>query len=231
MRVPIEKLAYGKGMLLEAEMLNRDFALAPFLVANLTDRYSDGILGGLTVLVRDQKLYLTPGLFKLGGRLGWSRTELALETPPLGETRFLRVDAGEDAWLLSWSPDERAGLILCRLTPRDPKLLRDSFHLGHKEDAASQNWLNYLDAPDYIQLEYARGASLSARPTLLPSLQRRLLPFVQDEGFKLWLLNGIFPLLDYFGTDDWSAALDRFAEILGFKKKKTRSPDERRSII
>ena len=233
MRLETPFARYGKGMLLEAAMLNRDFSLAHFLIEKCaTGRLSDGIIEGLEVRPREGELILGKGVFKLGGALGWSREDLPLEIPPKGNWRFLTIArADENSWDIEWKLTPDSGdLVLCRSKILDPANLREASYLNRDAQPSIETWLKYLQGVDYIQAEYAMAASFGERPTLLPVLQRFLARFARSNDLKIQLLNGLFPILDFYDTDDWQEGLDALiAELTEAPPRATKQ--ESRSII
>lgn len=229
MRVIVEERPYKKGMVLEAAMLNRDFALDRFLLAESLARLSDGIVSGLNTVVRDGALVLERGVFRLDGALGWLLEDMELEWPPEKQLcQLCLAKETENVWKLAWQAEPGDALVLCRVKMLDRQNLRNSFHRGGVKERGLQNWLTYLKGVDYIQLEYAMAASCGKRPTLLPALLQTLAPFVKAPELKIWFMNGLFPMLDYFGVNNWQEALDSLAaEVRGApQQKKAASDDE-----
>lgn len=211
MRLETPIVRYRKGMLLEADMLNRDFSLARFLLERCAaGRLSDGVIDGLAINPKGGGIVLGSGAFKLGGVLGWIGGDIALELPPKNEWRFLSLEsAGENVWNLEWKAAPTAGdLVVCRLKLLDPDNLRESPCFDKNPSLSLSAWIKYLQGVDYIQSEYAMAASFSARPTLLPSIQRFLAGFAKSPDLKIHLLNGAFPMLDFYDTDDWQMGID-----------------------
>lgn len=225
---------YQKGMLLEAEMLNRDFSLTRFLVGEcaLAD-ICDGIVSGMAVITRGGALFLQKGVFRINGRMGWLLDEMRLEMPPKKQTSFLcLLEDGENTWRLEWKTDPGEGITLCRTTLFDPAMLRNSFHLSPESITSLEKWQTYLNAPDYIQLEYAMAASRGSKATLVPGLQRALAPFAKPPELRIWLINGLLPFMDYFAAGSWQEGLDKLLESFTEGEAKAVScPPRRRSIL
>lgn len=233
MRLETPSVRYRKGMLLEAAMLNRDFSLARFLLEKCaTGRLSDGIVSGLEVRPLDGELILGSGVFKLAGALGWLQEDLALELPPQGEWRFLTVaPAGENAWNIDWKiPAASGDLVLCRLKILQPANLREPVYLRSEAPPSIGAWLKYLQGVDYVQAEYAMAASFGERPTLLPVVQRFLARFAKSSDLKIQLLNGLFPMLDFYDADDWQKGLDALTSALTGAPPRAKEK-ESRSIV
>lgn len=232
MRIDNAMQPYRKGMLLEAEMLNGDFSLDRFWLAQVCGRYSGGIINGMTVTARQCGLLLNPGLFQWEGRLGWLQKAMPLADPPAGQFLFLCVTpAGDDGWDLAWEADPGSAMVLCRAKVLDMGGLRDSFCLTAQGKPDLENWLTYLRGVNYIQLEYAMAASRSARPSLLPQVQRLLAPFAKDDHMRLWLLNGSLPIMDYYNTAAWQDALDKLTASFSGGNAAPPSVQERKSIF
>lgn len=234
MRIKAERTPYHTGMLLEAGMLNRDFALTHFLIEEYAfGKFSDGIISGLPVIARDGGLFLQKGVFKLNGRAGWLLEEMALEMPPERQTSYLCLsEESENTWQLEWKKSPANSLTLCRTKLSEPAILRNSFHLSSGTIPALENWQTYLNGPDYIQLEYAMAASHGAKPTLLPVLQRALAPFAKPKELKIWLINGLFPFMDYFCASSWQEGLDKLIESFTEGEIKTiSSAPKKKSIL
>lgn len=228
MRIITEYGTYKKGMILEAARLNRDFALDRFLINQSLERLSDGIVSGLNTVARAGGLYLQKGVFRLDGAVGWLIEDMALDWPPEKQLCHLCLARDEEnVCQLSWQAEPKNALVLCRVKILDRQNLRNSFHLGGVKDPSLQNWLTYQKGVDYIQLEYAMAASCSKRPTLLPALQQALAPFVAWPDLKIWFMNGLFPMLDYFDAVSWQEALDSLASLLrGAPAQKKASSDD-----
>lgn len=224
MRFACEWEPYAKGMLLEAARLNRDFRLGHFLVENMATARSDGILSGLRTRVRDGTLYLEPGLFRLGG-LGWLREALPIDLPqPDDWVRLWLCREGDGgSFSLTWLPDTQEaakGLCLCRLHVTSASFLSDAWVVRGKIPENPSQWLDGLSSAGFPQLEYAMAASLASRPTLLPCIQRALAPG-EPLGLRLCMLNGSFPLLDYFNSAaTWQEALEDLAGLLAPEEEK-----------
>lgn len=234
MRFSCKWIPYAKGTLLESARLNRDFRLGHFLADNLVASRSDGILSGLRVRVCGGALYLEPGLFRLGS-LAWLDTQMPIELPPVNEWRRLWLYPTDDAggFELDWLPDveiARDGLCLCRLHCTSASILVDSWAVSGKEQDDPAHWLRSLTGAGTPQLEFAMGSSRGSRPTLLPCVQRGLAPS-EPITLKLCLLNGLFPLMDYFpDANSWQHALEKLAKLLAPEKKDDTQRDDPRKV-
>lgn len=231
MRFSSQWRPYVKGTLLEAARLNADFGLGHFVAENLAARFSDGILSGMLVRVRSDSLFLEPGLFRLG-ELAWLEGELALDFPPPDKWMrlWLKRDGSGRDFSLEWLPEKEEpenALCLCRLHLTSAAVLRDCWLLDGGSPLEHGKWPRILEYAGSPQLEYAMAASMSGRPSLLPAIQRALAP-ERPQGLRLAMLNGLFPLLDYFGASRWEDALAELANMLAPRAPAApkRDPDE-----
>lgn len=237
MRFSCEWEPYAKGMLLTAERLNEDFRLGRFLMENASARLSDGILSGLLTRVKEGVLYLEPGIFRLGG-LAWLTRPVPVELPPPDKWMrlWLRRESDAREFSLTWLPEAeqpRDALCLCRLHFTSVGILNDSWVLSGKTPQGPEHWLSILEAAGSPQLEFAMAASLGARPTLLPCIQRALAPR-EPRNLRFWLLNGLFPLLDHFDSVSWQDALKSLARLLQPNKgerEQTHTQEKRINIL
>lgn len=204
---------YEPGEVLTAELLNQDFNADRRVLAALAGRYSDGIIAGMRLIAKDHKLWLKPGIFQIAGVIGSLESEMPVELPPYDSWQKLWLAQADSGWRLFWSQTEEADICLARLKASSSNLLQSSWLDRDKIPETFQAWELSLSAVNSIQMEYAMAASLSSSPTLLPEIQHKL-AFLAPAGLRLWLLNGIFPLLAYYNQKDWGEALQKFREEL-----------------
>lgn len=213
---------YQKGQVLDAGSLNDNLALGRFLGhEGYCGRLSDGVVNGLLVRKRGESLFITPGVFKLAGKVGWLRQALSLELPPAGVPAklWLNQTDKEDEWSLEWHEKNEGhhGICLCALQLSDRKLLTDAWIF---EDAPVDVhlWHRKLNTTGDIHLEFTMAASLGQKPTLLPLLQHRLAAMTQNDNLRMWLLNGLW-LMESLGVPSWEQGLERLhAEIAQLKE-------------
>lgn len=215
---------YTKGQVLTAASLNENFALDRFIIyGTACERWSDGIISGLITHVSGESLELSPGIFRMQGRIGWLRKPLKLDVPESGKTCRLWLEAGDgsDQWQLVWKKKDApaSGLCLCQLSIGSRTLLEDSWLLTGKQPTNAQEWQNNLKKSGDILLEYAMAASLGKFPTILPQIQQNLARLALDPGMRLWLGNGLWQA--NLEELDWEKTLQELARLLEAQNSET----------
>lgn len=223
MRFTAKIKPYSAGDLLEARQLNSDFGLDRSLIFALAGRLSDGVISGLNLSVKENTLQLCPGVFKLNAEIGWLENALTVESPKAEVWSYLWLVKNGEEFELKWGKREEAGIRLAALKLQGKSSPGSAWLERAAPPSSRQDWLLSIEAVNTIQLEYAMAASFSSRPSLLPGIQQQMAPFAQDY-LRIWLSNGLFPLLEYYNTQDWQAALLALIKELGSERNVQSAP-------
>jgi hypothetical protein len=123
---------------------------------------------------------------------------------------------------LDWRPSSEAtdgsAIILCKMDYLDSCPLIDHWLFRDKDKPKSVHDAITSESTDMILLQYAHHSSRGAMPTLAPAIQRHVatLPDVLEKrpDMLLWLINGLYPLCDMAGTNNWKKALSALKSAL-----------------
>lgn len=225
MKFKAQREKYKSRQILEAAKLNADFEFDRFLIVSLAgERFSDGIISGMSPRQGEKGLLIPPGVFKLDGQISWLET--AFEIPLPDESRFWRLWLEKtdepDVYDLSWKDREESGICLCRLKPASHTLLTDHWLYTGDRPAKLSNWVQSHQIACNIQLEYTMAASFGKKPSLLPGLQHYLADFSDNPYLKPWLANGLFLLLD--DAASWEEGLEKLVRDIQVRQESREKP-------